>query len=257
MVGVRFVWVSDAEKLPAHRFFLEAVPGVGNVGKLLLDSLIEKHPSRLLLRILHPDNPPHSTLDEDGLLEPPSMVVHAIDLPNGETIISASSNFQPLTPHGQYELACALLDMARDSGTELMVILAGLATEPGRDAVHLICASAEVRERMQADGIEVSRKHPAAGVIGLTGLLASLAPLHGVDAVCSIAETVGTSVDAAAADRLAAWLDKSFNMGLSLSLDSTEETAAKLLEFMESDEMAEFDDGTMDPDSAIDPSFYA
>ena len=59
------------DSLPEHASMLEAVPGVGNVGKLVVDSLVEKHPSRTLAWILHPDFPPHSTLDSDSLLAPP------------------------------------------------------------------------------------------------------------------------------------------------------------------------------------------
>ncbi|GIT11115.1 MAG: hypothetical protein CM1200mP32_06080 [Methanobacteriota archaeon] len=58
------------EGLPEHAAILEAVPGVGNVGKIVVDSLIEKHPSRTIGWILHPDFPPHSTLDGDGLVSP-------------------------------------------------------------------------------------------------------------------------------------------------------------------------------------------
>ena len=36
------------DSLPEHASMLEAVPGVGNVGKLVVDSLVEKHPSRTL-----------------------------------------------------------------------------------------------------------------------------------------------------------------------------------------------------------------
>ena len=66
------------DSLPEHVALLEAVPGVGNVGKLVVDGLVEKHPSTLVARILHPDMPPHSTLDKDGLLVPPSMLVHRV-----------------------------------------------------------------------------------------------------------------------------------------------------------------------------------
>ena len=34
--------------LPEHSAILEAVPGVGNVGKIVVDALVEKHPSRTI-----------------------------------------------------------------------------------------------------------------------------------------------------------------------------------------------------------------
>ena len=51
-------WLID-DGLPQHAALLEAVPGVGNVGKLVVDALVKKHPSTLIARILHPEMPPH------------------------------------------------------------------------------------------------------------------------------------------------------------------------------------------------------
>ena len=62
MSRTKIYWLVD-DGLPEHVAMMEAVPGVGNVGKLVIDSLVEKHPSRTIGWILHPDFPPHSTLD--------------------------------------------------------------------------------------------------------------------------------------------------------------------------------------------------
>ena len=58
-------WLEGAG-LPEDAMILEAVPGVGNVGKILIDAVVEKHPSRTIGWILHPDFPPHATLSETG-----------------------------------------------------------------------------------------------------------------------------------------------------------------------------------------------
>ena len=65
MSRVRLLWEDGDESLPEHHYLLEAVPGVGNVGKLVLDTLVNTHPSRTVLRILHPDLPPHATLNDE------------------------------------------------------------------------------------------------------------------------------------------------------------------------------------------------
>ena len=78
------------DSLPEHVALLEAVPGVGNVGKLVVDALVENNPSTLIARILHPDMPPHSTLDNDGLLAPPSMLVHRVMLSDGRYVVTGN-----------------------------------------------------------------------------------------------------------------------------------------------------------------------
>ncbi|MEC7502996.1 MAG: PAC2 family protein, partial [Candidatus Thermoplasmatota archaeon] len=74
MSRTRVHWIVG-DGLPEHTAVLEAVPGVGNVGKILVDSLVSKHPSRTLGWILNHDFPPHSTFDSDGLMRPPRMEI--------------------------------------------------------------------------------------------------------------------------------------------------------------------------------------
>ena len=62
----KFHWIVG-NGLPEHSAIIEAVPGVGNVGKIVVDALVEKHPSRTIGWILHPDFPPHATLSNEGL----------------------------------------------------------------------------------------------------------------------------------------------------------------------------------------------
>ena len=76
-------WLEGAG-LPEDAMILEAVPGVGNVGKILIDAVVEKHPSRTIGWILHPDFPPHATLSETGLIAPPRLDISKIVLPDGE-----------------------------------------------------------------------------------------------------------------------------------------------------------------------------
>jgi proteasome assembly chaperone (PAC2) family protein len=235
------VWSKGHKALPKTEWLLEAVPGVGNVGKLVVDSLVDAHESELVVKMLHPDLPPHATLDSDGYLIPPSLDIHKITLPNGGSVLTLSSNFQPITPAGQHEVASELLEACKSAGVGRVLILAGLAAEPGDAAVHLVCPSAEDRAAMEKLGLETSTEHPSAGIIGLTGMIASLAPTYGQPAICAVAETVGTSVDVVAADRLAKWIDESFKLDLGLALDTTESTAEKLRSFFDLEEVAELD----------------
>ena len=90
-------------------------------------------------------------------------------------------------------------------------------------------ANAKVRSNLKANDIEVSKSQPEAGMIGVAGLLVSLSPIHGVPAVALVADTVGASADVRAADRLARWIEEALDLPLDLDLDTTEETARKLL----------------------------
>ena len=232
MNRTRIHWLIG-EGMPEHAAILEAVPGVGNVGKIVVDSLVDKHPSRTIGWILHPDFPPHSTLDSNGFVSPPRININSILLPDGRTIITVGGPLQPMTAAGQHEVSEAILEMASESGTPQLLVLAGLAAGTDDREIHVICADAEVRKNLEANDIPVSKEHPKAGMIGIAGLLISLSPLYGVPAIGLVAETIGSSTDVLAADRLASWIEAGLDLPLDLDLDSTEETARKLMETME------------------------
>jgi len=232
MNRTRIHWLVG-DSLPEHAAMLEAVPGVGNVGKIVVDSLVDKHPSRTIGWILHPDFPPHSTLDSNGLVSPPRININSILLPDGRTVVAVGGPLQPMTAAGQHEVSEAILEMASESDTPQLLVLAGLAAGTDNREIHVICADAEVRRNLEANDIPVSREHPEAGMIGIAGLLISLSPLYGVPAVGLVAETMGASTDVLAADRLASWIEAGLDIPLGLDLDSTEETARKLMETME------------------------
>ena len=67
-------------------------------------------------------------------------------------------------------------------------------------------------------------------MIGVAGMVLSLSVTLGVPALGVIAETVGASSDVLAADRMAKWIEQAFEVSLDLDLDTTKETAAKLME---------------------------
>ena len=243
---------TEAPGLPEHELILAAVPGVGNVGKLVIDTLNEQHNAVMVARMTHPDLPPHSIL-EGGLLVPPHLSVHSVPLENGQNVITITGNGQPMTPRGQHEMAETILKLADDSGTPLIVVLAGLSAKPGEESIHLTCSSKAIQSDLNDRGISVSTEQPSGGMLGLAGLIVSLSPLHGVSSAAYSAETIGTSIDVVTADRLSQRISTDFGLGLELPIDNTRETAARLLSMMEGKEIAGID--LSDEDSGS--GFYA
>jgi len=190
-------WKSGVDCLPPHRIMLAALPGVGNVGKLIVDSLIEANQAENVLRLLHPAMPPQAKLNAEGLLVPPSIMFHHFD-----DIMIVTADGQPMTPEGQHECAIEILQLARDSESEHVVVLAGMSAAAGEEEAFIVCSDASARLDLEEMGADVRRDQPNGGVIGLVGLLASLGPATGVRSSCAIATTVGSSVDPVASDRL-------------------------------------------------------
>lgn len=225
--------------LPEHVAIIEAVPGVGNVGKLVVDGLIKKHPSRTLAWILHPDLPPHAVLGDKGLILPPRIEINSVILPDDTNIITIGGDLQPMTAAGQFEVSEEILKLASENNTPQLLVLAGLTAGLEDKQIHVICSDENVRRNLENNDIQVSKEQPKEGIIGIAGLIVSLSPIHKVPTVGLIADTVGASADALAADRMASWIDAALNIPLDLDLDMTEETAKKIMEKVNSSKSIE------------------
>ena len=238
-MSTKIQWM-EGSKLPESQMIIAAVPGVGNVGKLVIDTLNEQHESTMVARLIHPDLPPHSTLEE-GLLVPPHLSIHSVQMEDSKPIVTITGNGQPMTPRGQHEMAETILELAKDSEAPLLIVLAGLSAKPGEEHIHLTCSSKDVQSSLNERGITTSTEQPSGGMLGLAGLLVSLSTLHDVSSAAYSAESIGTSIDVVTADRLAQRISSDFHLGLNLPIDNTRETAARLLSMMEGKEIAGID----------------
>ena len=125
-------------------------------------------------------------------------------------------------------MSTRLLEIFTEAKSEIMFILAGLAADVEDDSVHLVCSDEDTRDAFSARGIEASNDAPEAGMIGMAGLLASMAPLHSLASACVVAETLGSTVDVITGQRIANWIEESLGIPLAISVDTTEKTAERI-----------------------------
>ncbi len=82
---------------------IEGLPGVGNVGKLAAEHLVEELKMTKFAEIYSKYLPPQVTVGEDGVV---SLVKHDLHYKKGEDgkrdLVVLSGDFQGLTPEGQY-----------------------------------------------------------------------------------------------------------------------------------------------------------
>ena len=224
-----FDWKVNDQVLPEHECILFALPGVGNVGKLLIDTLNESFDSEEIVRLYHPDLPPHAKM-VNGLLTPPHLYLKSLKISREKTILTLCGDVQPLVPRGQYEMAEEILKLLSQNNCKKLILLAGLSSDAGCDKIHIVVADESTKDFLNNQGISVSRTQPEGGVIGLCGLLGSLAPSRNIQSVVVIAETFGTSVDTVAAERLRTSLEQYFGINLPVNVDRTEKLARDLIE---------------------------
>ncbi len=205
--------------------FIEALPGIGHVGKLAADHIIDELGATKFAQIYSPYFPPQVFVDEDGLVE--NMINEFYYLKsqgeNKKDYILLVGNSQGLSPEGQYELCGNILDFIEKYNVNEMYTLGGLATGHPIEESRVFGAATdlEIIEVLKEAGIEI--RSADGGIIGASGLLLGLGKLRGIKGSCLMGETPGYFIDAEAAESL---LDKlSILLNIDINTDKLDERA--------------------------------
>ncbi|MFB6133729.1 MAG: PAC2 family protein, partial [Halanaeroarchaeum sp.] len=91
--------------------FVEGLPGVGHVGKLVAEHLVQETESTLVRRIYSEHFPPQVGVDEDGVSTLAHAEVYAAETA-GRDLVVLTGNHQANDGRGHYRLTDAFLEVA-------------------------------------------------------------------------------------------------------------------------------------------------
>ncbi|MGM0371232.1 MAG: proteasome assembly chaperone family protein [Halobacteriota archaeon] len=176
--------------------FVEGLPGVGHVGKLVAEHLIEEAESTLVARVYSEHFPPQVGIDEDGVANLAHAELYAIET-EGRDLVVLTGDHQAGDNEGHYHLAAAFLDEAERQGADTVYALGGVPTGELIEEYSVLGAVSEksLREELEAVGVEFRSEEPTGGIVGTSGLLLGLGGRRGFDAACLMGETSGYLVD--------------------------------------------------------------
>ncbi|PSP76942.1 proteasome assembly chaperone family protein [Halobacteriales archaeon QS_1_68_20] len=175
---------------------VEGLPGVGHVGKLAAQHLVQELDGEPVRRVYTPDFPPQVTVEDDGTTELTHATFHAVDAGDRDLLV-LTGDHQAQSNDGHYRLAEALLDVAEEFGVERVFALGGVPTgELVEEPSVLGAATTEAFvEDLESIGVEFRENEPAGGIVGVSGLLLGLGERRGIDGACLMGETSGYLVD--------------------------------------------------------------
>ena len=188
--------------------FVEGLPGVGHVGKLVTEHVVEEGDSELVCRIHTEHFPPQVTVDDEGVAELAAADVHAVET-DGRDLLVLSGNHQAQDNVGHYRVTEAFLDVAEEFGAAELYALGGVPTGELVEEHDVLGAvsDADMKDRLEDAGVEFRSEEPAGGIVGSSGLLVGLGGRRGLDAACLMGETSGYLVDPKAAKAVLAVLE--------------------------------------------------
>jgi len=206
MDEIDIAWAAEPEL--DDPVFVEGLPGVGHVGKLVSEHVVEQADSELVCRIHTEHFPPQVTVDDDSVAELACAEVYAVDT-EGRDLLVLTGDHQAQDNVGHYRLTEAFLDVAQQFGAEELYALGGVPTGElveEHDVIGAVSNEAQ-KERLEEEGVEFRSEEPAGGIVGSSGLLVGLGGKRGFDAVCLMGETSGYLVDPKAAKAVLAVLE--------------------------------------------------
>ena len=223
MKNIQFNVIEEVEL--NNPILLEALPGVGNVGKLVADHMIEELDATKFIEIYSPGFPPQVVVGENGLIEPMVNELYYIKSlgEDGRDIILLVGNTQGLSPESQYELCGSILDYVESCGTKEVLTLGGFVSNKHVEEPRVVGAATDMEKIEYLKKFDVEIRESDGGIVGASGLLLGLAKLRKMSGACLMGETPGYFVDAGAAEALLIKLMEVLNF--EINTDKLEETA--------------------------------
>lgn len=205
--------------------FIEALPGIGHVGKLAADHIIDELDATKFAELYSYHFPPQVFVDEDGLVENMMNEFYYLKSQGEEKrdYIILVGNSQALSPEGQYQLSDEILDFVEKFGVKEMYTLGGLAIGHPIEESRVFGAATDLEIIEILRELDVEIRSADGGIVGASGLLLGLGKLRNIKGACLMGETPGYFIDAEAAEAILEKLASILN--IEISTDKLEERA--------------------------------
>ncbi len=172
---------------------IEGLPGVGNVGKLAADHMVDVLGAKPLATIYSKHLPPQVLINEEGVIRLVSNKLHYYKHPEGNDLVILTGDYQGMNPDGQYDLSYEVLDILNEHGLKGVYTLGGYSVGKMIDTPKVLGAATtlEYVEKMKEVGVEFSKNEPGNGIVGASGIILGLSQMMGIPGVCLMGETYG------------------------------------------------------------------
>jgi uncharacterized protein len=186
-------WTAIIGKKPKlnNPVLIEGLPGIGNVGKVATDFIIEELKAEKICEFFSHKLPHSVFVNESNLVELPSISMYAKK--GKQDLLFVAGDVQPIDEESSYSFCEKVLDVFQEFGGKEIVTLGGigLPSVPKKPKVYCTGNSKEIVKRYSIEGVEPKLYGIVGPIIGVSGLLLGLAKMRKIEATCLLAETYG------------------------------------------------------------------
>lgn len=171
---------------------IEGLPGIGNVGKLVVDYLIDTMRAKKVASF-HSHYLPNSVfVVEDGSVQLPSIELFHVSK-NNQDFLFLTGDAQPSQEKASYDLTNELLSIAKNYNCKNIVALGGigLPQEPLSPQIYIAGNDKKFAKEFTKFGVNSKIYGVVGPIVGVSGLLLGLSKEHKIPAVSLLGETFG------------------------------------------------------------------
>ncbi|MCW3135190.1 MAG: proteasome assembly chaperone family protein [Methanophagales archaeon] len=234
--------VHELKKVKLNKpVMIEGLPGVGNVGKLVAEHMIQELEAEKIVEIYSWHFPPQVLVNSNGTVRLCKNELYAWKSRKLDLLI-VSGDQQSVTNEGHYLIAEKLLDLAQQYDVSRIYTLGGYGIGQLVERQTVLGATNEAKlvEEMKKYGVEFREEEPGGSIVGASGLLLGLGKLKGIPAICLLGLTSGYLVDPKSAQAVLKILCQVLNLELDMqALEERAEEMEKVVERLKEMEQAQ------------------
>ena len=173
--------------------FIEGLPGIGNVGKIAVDFLIDEIKAVKLYEITSHTFPHSVFVNEDNLVELPIVEVFYKQFSGKRDLLLLGGDVQPIDEVSSYEFSEKILDIVEKFNVKEVITLGGigLADIPKKPRVYCTGNTKKIIEKYKHNLVSNNLYGVVGPIVGVSGLLLGLASRRNIEAITFLAETYG------------------------------------------------------------------
>jgi len=202
---------------------IEGLPGIGNVGKICIDFIIDNIQAKKFLEIYSTHFPSSVFVNEENLVDLPKIELFYKKYKNQDLIL-LSGDIQPTDENACYELCNKILDILQKYKGKEIITMGGIGLRKIPENPKVYCTGNDkgIIKKYKTPSINTRIFGVVGPIIGVTGLLLGLAEQRKIPAITFLAQTFAhpTFIGIKGSREILKILDERFKLNLDLdSLD--------------------------------------
>ncbi len=183
------------EKIPSIKspILIAGLPGIGNVGKIAVDFLIEEFKAKKIYTFFSYDLPNTVFVNEQNMVSLPEISLYHAKIQKNDLLLLAG-DVQPGTDDSSFEFCDTILDIFKSMNGKEIITIGGIGLQdiPKKPKVYCTGNSKEIIKKYTQETNAKTQLFGVVGpIMGVTGLLLGMSKRKNIQAASFLAETFG------------------------------------------------------------------